>query len=65
MWKYIYALFTHHPKLYRGTTDRFCHRLTAHGRRIKIFGLAWGPLMLAFHVLDLKNVRQQPKQPKP
>jgi hypothetical protein len=57
MWKYIKALFTHHPKIYRGTTDAFCKKLTANGRRITIRGLAWGPFMIAFHVLDLRNAK--------
>ena len=54
MWKYLKALFTHHPKFYYGTTDHFCEKLIKNGRRITITGVAWGPFMLAFHVLDLK-----------
>lgn len=61
MWKYIKALFTHRPKFYRGTTDKFCHSLTAKGRRIRIFGFAWGPFMIAFHTLDLTNSRPSVK----
>lgn len=55
--KYLHAVLTHRPKFYRGTTDRFCHNLSEKGRRIKIFGFAQGPIMIAFHVLDLTNVK--------
>lgn len=64
MWKYIAALFSHHPKIYRGTTDRFCSRLIANGRRITIRGFAWGPFMIAFHVLDLNQVKKVTKKTK-
>ena len=56
MWKYLIAIITHRPKFYRGTTDKFCRNLTARGRRIRIWGFAIGPIMIAFHLLDLTNV---------
>lgn len=63
MFKYIKAFFTHRPKLYRGTTDKFCRNLTARGRRIRIWGIAIGPFMIAFHLLDLTHVQDRRTNP--
>jgi len=56
MWKHIKALFMHRPRLYKGSTDKFCRNVTTRGRRIRIWGIAIGPFMIAFHLLDLSYV---------
>ena len=57
MWKYILALVNHRPKLYRGTTDRFCRNLTPEAA-IRIWDLP-GVYLIAFSLLDLTNVQNR------
>jgi hypothetical protein len=57
MWKYIKAFFTHRPRFYRGTRETYCSNIK--GRRIRIWGIAVGPFMLAIHLLDLPNVQSR------